>query len=431
MPTTIDQKADPEAAGFDPARLARIDEHLRTRYIEPGKIAGCQVMVSRAGRLAYSSTLGLADRERAVPVADDTIWRIYSMTKPVTGVALLTLYEQGKFQLDDPVHRYLPEFRGLQVRERDEDGNRRLVDPARPMTVRDAMMHMTGIGAGPKGARLDLSTLTDRPPSLRMGKGGTLQTLIERLAGEPLRFHPGTGWLYSWSTDVCARLVEVLSGQQFDEYLQATIFDPLGMVDTGFSVADAAIDRFAALYRRNTDKQLVLSDDPLTSEYREHPTFFSGGGGLVSTAADYLRFCHMLVGGGEVDGVRVLGRKTVDLMRTNHLPGGGDLRAFAVPGGYGEVGFDGMGFGLTVAVSKGPAATQSAGSAGEFMWGGLASTAFWIDPVEEVVAVFMTQLIPSGTFNFRGQLKSIVYGALGDRGDRAAPAGYSSSSPMM
>lgn len=412
--TTSDLKVDPEAAGFDPARLARIDEHLRTRYIEPGKIAGCQVLVSRAGRIAHASTFGLADRERAVPVADDTIWRIYSMTKPITGVALLSLYERGMFQLDDPVHRYLPEFRGLQVRERDEDGARRLVDPARPMSMRDAMMHMTGIGAGPRRARLDLATLSERPPSLRFGEGGTLQTLVEALADEPLRFHPGTRWLYTWSTDVCARLVEVLSGQRFDEYLQATILDPLGMADTGFSVADADIDRFAALYRRDSSKNLVLSDDPRSSEYREHPSFLSGGGGLVSTAADYLRFCHMLLGGGEVDGVRVLGRKTVELMRTNHLPGGGDLRAFALPGGYGEVGFDGMGFGLTVAVSKGPAATQAAGSAGEFMWGGLASTAFWIDPVEEVVAVFMTQLIPSGTFNFRGQLKSIVYGALAD-----------------
>jgi CubicO group peptidase (beta-lactamase class C family) len=409
-----DLKPDPEAAGFDAARLARIDEHLRTRYIEPGKIAGCQVAVSRAGRLAYASTLGLADREREVPVAPDTIWRIYSMTKPVTGVALLTLYERGMFQLHDPVHRFLPEFRGLHVRERDDDGTKRLVEPARPMTVRDAMMHMTGIGAGPRGARFDVSAIAERPPSLRIGHGATLQTLIERLAGEPLRFHPGTRWLYSWSTDVCARLVEVLSGMRFDEYLEQAIFGPLGMTDTGFAVDDASIDRFAALYRRDAQKRLQLSDDPLTSQYREPPTFLSGGGGLVSTAADYLRFCHMLVGGGQVDGVRVLGRKTVELMRTNHLPGGGDLRGFAVPGGYGEVGFDGMGFGLTVAVSNGPAATQAVGSPGEFMWGGLASTAFWIDPVEEIVAVFMTQLIPSGTFDFRGQLKTIVYGALAD-----------------
>jgi CubicO group peptidase (beta-lactamase class C family) len=414
VPTTLDLKADPDSAGFDAARLRRVDEHLRTRYIEPGKIAGCQVVVSRGGRLAHAATFGLADRERDVPVAPDTIWRLYSMTKPVTGVALLTLYERGLFQLDDPLHRFLPEFAGARVRERQEDGTRREVDAARAISVRDAMMHMTGIGYGPANARLDLTSLTTAAPALRLGGGATLQTLVERLGPVPLRFHPGTGWLYSWSTDVCARLVEVLSGQRFDDYLRSAIFEPLGMVDTGFSVPDGSVDRFAALYRRNSAKQLVLLDDPLSSVYRTPPAFLSGGGGLVSTAADYLRFCHMLVGGGAVDGVRILGRKTVELMRTNHLPGGGDLRQFAQPGGYGEVGFEGMGFGLTVAVSKGPAASQTQGSAGELMWGGLASTAFWVDPVEDVVAVFFTQLIPSRTFNFRAQLKSIVYGAMAD-----------------
>jgi CubicO group peptidase (beta-lactamase class C family) len=405
-------KIDPDAAGFDASRLARIDDHLRTRYVEPGKIAGCQVVVSRRGQVAHAATLGHADREREVPTADDTVHRIFSMTKPITGVALLSLYEQGKFALSDPVSRYIPEFADLKVSVKDENGDRRLVDPARPMSVRDAMMHMTGIGYGPRNARMDLESLGTRAPAMRLAGGGTLQTLMERLGGEPLRFHPGSHWLYSWSTDVCARLVEVLSGQRFDQYLQATIFDPLGMVDTGFSVTEENAGRFAALYRRNAAKELVLLDDPQTSRYREHPEFLSGGGGLVSTAADYLRFCHMLAGGGEVDGVRVLAPKTVELMRTNHLPDDGDLRRYALSGGYGEVGFDGMGFGLTVAVSKGPAATQAAGSAGEFMWGGAASTIFWIDPVEELVTVFMTQLIPSGTFNFRGQLKSLVYGAL-------------------
>lgn len=412
MRATLDLTVDPGAAGFDPARLARIDEHLRSRYVDPGKIAGCQVVVARGGQVAHASTLGWADRERQAPVRADTVWRIFSMTKPITGVALLTLYEQGRIALKDPVERYLPEFGGQQVRERLGDGTVRLVDPVRPMSVRDVLMHTSGIGWGPKGARMDLLAAPDRPPSLRLEGGGTLQTLVERLGPEPLRFHPGTHWLYSWSTDVAARLVEVVSGQRFDEYLQHTIFDPLGMVDTGFSVPEAATDRFAALYRRNAAKEVVLVDDPLTSAYRQHPEFLSGGGGLVSTATDYLRFARMLAGRGAVDGVRVLAPRTVDLMRTNHLPGGVDLRAMAVPGGYGEVGFDGMGFGLTVAVSQGPAATQTAGSAGEFMWGGFASTIFWVDPVDDVVVVFMTQLLPSGTFDFRGQLKALVYGAL-------------------
>jgi CubicO group peptidase (beta-lactamase class C family) len=406
-------KVDPDAAGMDAARLARIDEHLSSRYIEPGKLAGCQVLVARRGEVAHFSSLGDRDRERGRPVTDDTIWRLYSMTKPVTGVALLTLYERGLFQLDEPVHKLIPGWRDLRVRERTEGGETRLVEPQRPMTVRHLMMHTSGIGYSLDNGDIQVDMLT-RPPGARLGKGATLETLVDRIAEAPLRFHPGTRWLYSWSTDVCARLVEVLSGQPFDEYLRATIFEPLGMADTGFWVGEGDADRFAACYRRDAQKRLVLLDDPQDSRYSRPPSFLSGGGGLVSTTADYLRFCQMLANGGELDGVRVLGRKTVELMRSNHLPGGGQLADFALAGGYGEVGFEGMGFGLTVAVSLGPVATGVIGSPGEFMWGGAASTLFWIDPVEELVTIFMTQLIPSGTFNLRGQLKSLVYAALVD-----------------
>lgn len=240
----------------------------------------------------------------------------------------------------------------------------------------------------------------------------TLETMCSYLADRPLRFHPGTRWLYSVSTDVCARLVEVMSGRRFDDYLRTEIFEPLGMEDTGFSVPDDKIDRLAANYARTADKRLVLVEDPETSGYRKERSFLSGGGGLVSTTADYLRFAQMLCNGGELDGARVLGPRTVRFMTLNHLPGGGQLRQFAVPGAYGEVGFDGMGFGLTMAVSLGPAQTGVVGSPGEFMWGGAASTIFWVDPVESLVVVFMTQLMPSGTFNFRGQLKTLVYPAI-------------------
>ena len=362
MHATLDLTVDPTGAGFDPARLDRIDDHLRTRYVDAGKIAGCQVVVARGDTVAHAATIGLADRERGVPVRPDTIWRIFSMTKPVDRRGPPHPLRAGEGGAEGPgraVPARVP--RRQRARARSPTADVRLVDPARPMTVRDLLMHTSGIGYGPKGARMDLATLGDRPPSARMSGGGDLQVLVERLGPEPLRFHPGAHWLYSWSTDVAARVVEVVSGRRFDEYLQATIFDPLGMADTGFSVPDAAIDRFAALYRRDGAKRLVLSDDPLTSAYRTHPEFLSGGGGLVSTAADYLRFCRMLAGGGAVDGVRVLAPRTVELMRANHLPGGGDLRAFALPGGYGEVGFDGMGFGLTVAVSSGPAAHAGRG----------------------------------------------------------------------
>jgi CubicO group peptidase (beta-lactamase class C family) len=414
-PTTLARPAggvDAEAAGFDPDRLARVDDHLRRRYVEPGKIAGCEVAIWRRGQLAHRSSLGDRDRERATPVADDTIWRLYSMTKPVTGVALLGLLEQGLFRLSDPVERFVPELAGLKVKERLDDGTTRLVDPHRPMSIRDALMHMTGIGYGPPDARLDLEALGKSGIGRTLGKGATLQTLVERLGTEPLRFHPGTRWLYSWSTDVCARLVEAISGRPFDEQLRTAIFEPLGMTDTGFHVPDGHGDRFAALYGRAADKTLRLLDDPTTSRTLRPTTFFSGGGGLVGTTDDYLRFTRMLLGGGALDGVRVLAPKTVQLMASNHLPGGGDLRSVALAGGYGEVGFEGMGFGLTVAVSQGPVATQALGSGGEYMWGGAASTAFWIDPAEDMCVTFMTQLIPSGTFDFRGQLKTLVYAAI-------------------
>ncbi len=237
---------------------------------------------------------------------------------------------------------------------------------------------------------------------------------MDRLADRPLRFHPGTRWFYSTSTDMCGRLVEIISGQRFDDYLQTAVFGPLHMVDTGFMVPESKVERLAANYSRTPDKKLVVIDDPERSGFRKMPTFLSGGGGLVSTTIDYLRFAQMLANGGELDGTRVLGRKTVELMTTNHLPDNGELRSFAVPGAYGEVGFDGTGFGLTVAVGLGPARTEVIGSAGDFMWGGWASTIFWVDPSEDLVVVFMTQFAPSGTFNFRSQLKALVYPAIID-----------------
>jgi CubicO group peptidase (beta-lactamase class C family) len=413
-------KVSPFGAALDERQLERITEHLQHRYIDAGRIAGCQVAVARHGHVGYFRSLGCRDLERSLPVEEDTIWRIYSMTKPITGVALMTLYERGMFQLSDPVTRFIPQWRGLQVRERAADGSERLVDPERPMTVRDLMMHMSGLGFG--GGRTLQELFSDDglkqaqglAPGLRRGQGATLESMVEHYAGYPLEFHPGTNWLYSVSTDICGRLVEIISGQRFDDYLRRTVFEPLGMCDTGFVVPDGKVRRFAACYRRDSNKRLVRTDDPESSGYRQEPSFLSGGGGLVSTTTDYLRFCQMLLGGGELDGVRILGRKTIELMSSNHLPGDGDLRSVAFPGGYGEVGFDGMGFGLTVAVAKAPPLTQVIGSAGEYMWGGAASTIFWVDPAEDLTVVFMTQLLPSGTFNFRGQLKTLVYPAITD-----------------
>jgi len=405
-------KIDPDAAGLDAARLERIDEHFEQRYIGPGKIAGAQVAVIRHGALGYFRSFGRMDAERDKPVTEDTIWRIYSMTKPLTGIALLSLYERGLFQLNDPVHRFIPSWRDLQVEEKAEDGSTRLVDPVRPVSVKDLMMHMGGLGFALRAGPAESGGIAG--PSFRTERGMTLETLADRVAERPLTHQPGTRWVYGLQTDMCARLVEVLSGQRFDDYLRQAVFEPLGMLDTGFTVPESSAGRLSGLYRRGADKKVVLMEDAQASSYLRPRSFLSGGGGLVSTTPDYLRFVQMLLNGGELDGRRVVGRKTVELMSTNHLPGGGELRDFAVPGGYGEVGFEGNGFGLTVAVGLGPARSAVIGSAGEFMWGGAASTSFWVDPSEDLGVVFMTQLMPSGAFNFRGQLKSLVYPAIAD-----------------
>jgi CubicO group peptidase (beta-lactamase class C family) len=401
---------DPSAAGFDEARLARITEHLDRSYVTPGKIAGCQTAVVRHGRLAHFSSLGSMDLERGKPMADDTIFRIYSMTKPITGVALMSLYEQGYFKLSDPIHRFIPAFRDVKVRETAADGSTRLVAADRPVSVRDVMMHMSGIGLDwfERRAEMNGGDPLGAPPDM------TLESMCDDLATRPLGFQPGTRWFYSVSTDICARLVEVISGQRFDDYLAATIFDPLGMVDTGFHVPDAKAERFATNYRRSRHTGVAVYDDAETSAYRRERAFLSGGGGLVSTTSDYVRFASMLLNGGRLDGTRVLGRRTIEFMTTNHLPGGGQLGDFALPGSYGEAGTEGVGFGLTMAVSIGERETQIVGTRGDYYWGGAASTAFWVDPTEDLAVVFMTQLIPSGSFDFRGQLKSIIYGAIAD-----------------
>jgi CubicO group peptidase (beta-lactamase class C family) len=406
-------ETDAKAAGMDPTRLARIDEHLRRNYVDRGRVAGCQVAVMRRGAVAHYSAVGLADRERGVPVSEDTIWRIYSMTKPISAVALMTLYERGMFALSDPVSRFIPSWANLQVAEVDESGATRLVEPSRPVQIRDLMMHTAGIGYGIANADLEVEQLGTRSRA-RFRVDSDLTAMAERLGQTPLRFHPGTHWLYSLGLDVCGRLVEIMSGRRFDEYLASEIFAPLGMSDTAFYVKPGDVARFAASYGRNADKQLILVDDPAQSVYLSEPSFLSGGGGLVSTIGDYLRFAEMMRRGGELDGRRILGRKTVELMTINHLPGGGTMPDFALAGGYGEAGFEGKGFGLSMAVSAGPAQAAVIGSAGEYMWGGAASTTFWVDPAEDLVVVFMTQFLPSGTFNFAGQLRALVYPAIVD-----------------
>ena len=404
-------KVEPDAAGMSEARLERITHHFDERYVAPGKIPGCQVTVVRAGHVAYYRSLGMMDRERQRPLADDAIFRIFSMTKPIASVALMQLYERGMFQLTDPVHRYIPEWRTLEVGEVQADGSVSRVKPQRPMNVRDVLMHMTGLAGGLfPGNPIDDAFAEARRAQR---KGMTLEGITSLLAEHPLKFHPGTQWNYGLSTDIVGRLVEIMTGDRFDDYLRQEIFEPLGMDDTGFFVPEHSADRLAALYQFQPGNAPMLLEAPEQSPYLRRRSYLSGAGGLVSTTHDYVAFCRMLLNGGHLDGRRVLGRKTLELMTRNHLPGGATLADMAI-GGFGEAGFDGVGFGLGFAVGLGPAATATAGSAGEFYWGGAASTAFWIDPAEDLFAVFMTQLLPSVAYPFRAQLRALVYQAIDD-----------------
>lgn len=397
----------PESVGVSRRGLEHLDAHIQ-RYIDAGKLPGGSVLVARGGQIAHHSTLGLADVERGAPVRDDTIFRIYSMTKPITSIALMQLHERGLMQLDDPVHAYIPSWEGQRVYASGVDPDFQTVEAQRPMTVRDLLSHQSGLTYG----AFDVSPL-DAAYAARapLSPKGTLDTMVEKLANLPLKFSPGTRWNYSVSTDVCGYLVQVISGQRLDEYFAEHITGPLGMIDTGFGVVDGGAQRLAANYRRGPDGGLALIDDPATSTYLAPPTFLSGGGGLTSTIGDYWRFAQALANGGELDGVRIIGRKTLELMTSNHLTGGGDLSSVAF-GQWSETAYDGVGFGLGFSVTLDPARSQVAGSPGEFAWGGAASTAFFVDPAEDLVFVFMTQLMPSSTYNIRREFRAIVYGAL-------------------
>ena len=404
-------EVDTTAAGFQKEKLSRIGTHLRENYVDPGKIPGCQVLVSRHGIPAYFESMGLMDRERNKVMRDDTIFRIYSMTKPITSVALMMLWEEGRFQLTDPVHRFIPSWRDQRVWQEGASAEMVTRRPASPVTMQHILSHTAGLTYG--GLLPGMETPVDdvyKDLGVARGGGETLLDFADKLGGVPLLYDPGQRWCYSLATDVCGALVEIISGQPFESFLQERILGPLGMVDTGFRVADEQADRFAACYLRMPDKKLILEDDPETSHYRHRRNFFSGGGGLVGTTADYMAFCEMLRQGGQYNGYQLLGRRTLELMTANHLAGGQSLAQMAL-GAFSETANEGVGFGLGFASTLDEVASASVG-AGDFYWGGRASTIFWVDPEEDLQVIFMTQLIPSSTFNFRGQLKNIVYGAL-------------------
>jgi CubicO group peptidase (beta-lactamase class C family) len=416
-PAAVDK---PEDLGLSRERLERIGSFFEARYVRPGLLPGVLTAVARRGQVATVACSGQRELATGAPLTADTIFRIYSMTKPIVSVALMTLYEEGRFQLDDPVARFIPEFADLRVWDDGTPLAYRTRYPERPMEVRDLLTHTSGLTYGFMGrhpvdalyrrvgveGRAVLAPMEGTPSA-------DLAEMIAKLADLPLQFSPGTRWNYSVATDVCGRLVELLSGQPLDQFLASRIFEPLRMVDTGFLVTAEQAERLAACYALTATNPLAPVDPVATSPYRSAPTFLSGGGGLVSTAADYLRFALMLLNGGELDGARVLGRKTIEYMTTNHLPTGGDLASMGQRV-FSETTFEGIGFGLGFSVMLDPARAAVIGSAGEYAWGGAASTMFWVDPREELVGVLLTQLIPSSAYPLRREMKALTYQALVD-----------------
>jgi len=409
--------ARPEVVGLSSTRLETIDTFVQRKYLDTGRMPGALTLVYRRGEVAHFSAIGMADVERKKPVKEDTIFRIYSMTKPVTSIAFMMMVEQGLVALDDPVHKYIPAWKDLGVFAGGFMQTFRTKRCERPMLIIDLLRHTSGLTYG-----FQESTNVDAAyRKLKIGeieKSGTLDSMVEQLAKLPLEFSPGTAWNYSVSTDILGYLVEKISGQKFEDYLRARIFKPLGMVDTDFHVHPGKEARLAACYVP-AKGGMDLQDDPAKSPYLQPPGFVSGGGGLVSTASDYLKFCRMLINGGSLDGVQIVGPKTIELMTMNHLPDGKDLPALS-RSLFSEVSYNGVGFGLGFSVTMDPAKTLIPGSVGEYSWGGAASTSFWVDPKEDLITIFMTQLIPSSTYPIRRELRTLVYSAFtSERGGAA------------
>jgi CubicO group peptidase (beta-lactamase class C family) len=399
----------PETAGLSAARLQRLDRFLQEKYLDTGRLPCAYTLIQRRGQIAHASALGYMDVERKRTLTEDVIFRIYSMTKPLTSVAIMMLVEQGLVALDDPVHRYIPQWRDLAVYEGGFIGAYRTRRTSAPMRIVDLLRHTSGLTYGFQ-QRTNVDAAYRKLGLGEIGGPVTLDDMIDGLAKTPLEFSPGTLWNYSVSTDVLGYLVGEIAGESFEDFLRTRIFGPLRMVDTDFSVPPAKAARLAACYVATPDGRMTLQDDPQVSPYLKAPAFVSGGGGLVSTVADYLQFCRMLLNGGSLDGVRILSPKTIELMTANHLPGGKELPDLSVSL-FSESTYAGVGFGLGFAVTLNPARALIPGSVGDYSWGGLASTSFWIDPREELIVIFMTQLIPSATYPIRRELRTLVYSA--------------------
>ena len=403
------------SSGFDLNRLNRVVD-LCNRYVEESKIPCAQVQVAHDGNVVLRHTTGMADIESAAPLMDDAIFRIYSMTKPITSIALMQLYEQGKFLLEDPVEKFLPSYKNPVVLLGGSLFKPELRPAKTVMTIRDLLTHTSGLTYGFHFQNNLDQMYRDKKLGgpLTGGEGradASLEEAIDIMGGLPLLFDPGTAWNYSMSTDVCGRLIEVIGDCNFDDYLEENIFSPLGMIDTGFLVPQDKIHRFTSTYILNESGALEVTDPAQNSPYQKERLFLSGGGGLVSTTDDYQRFVDMLSNEGAADGNQIIGRRTLELMTMNHLPQGKLLNEVG-RSTFSETALAGMGFGLGFSVLMDPAANAGLGTIGEFAWGGAASTRFWVDPVEKVSCIFMTQFMPSGYYPIRRELTTSVYQAM-------------------
>lgn len=388
----------PESVGMAAERLARINPVMQS-YVDQGELAGIVTMVARNGKVVHFEKFGDLNMDTGEDIQRDSIFRIYSMSKPITTVAAMMLYEEGKFQLTDPVEKYLPEFKNVMVL----NGDGKLEKQERPLTIQMLMSHTAGLTYGVFG---------NTPVDQQYRKAGILgdqdlAEMVSDLGKIPLQYQPGTRWHYSVSVDVLGRLIEVVSGQPLDQFLDERIFTPLGMHDTFFEVPADKLQRFGTNHQYNPKTQkLEVMDQPATSQFANDVTFFSGGGGLLSTAEDYMRFSQMLLNGGELNGVRILGGKTVDYMTRNHLNG-----IFALRSGENAQNRPGSGFGLGFGVVVDPAASGVISSQGEYYWGGAAGTIFWIDPVEDLIAIVMVQHM-NVQVPLRNTMKALTYGAI-------------------
>lgn len=397
------RQANPDTHGFSSERLLRI-RSLMNRYVEGGKLAGAVTYVARHGQVVHQETFGYQNLETKTPMSLDSIFRIYSMTKPITSVALMMLYEESLFNLTDAVSQYIPAFKGVKV----WGTGGALESPIRPMTVQDLLRHTAGLSYG---GHLESESPVDKlyDDMNLFDSKITNEEMTARIASLPLRFHPGMKWHYSVATDVVGRLVEVLSGQSLADFIQEKILSPLGMVDTAFHIDPSKLNRFCTLYGKTPDSDFGVLELPGSSVYLPPVVLHSGGSGLVSTTGDYLQFAQCILNQGELNGVRLLGPKTVALMTCNHLPA--KLLPIAFEGTEPMLG---MGFGLGFSVMLDMAQTGLMGSIGDHGWGGYAETYFWIDPGEELIAMLMTQYLPSQTYPIRKEFRTAVYQALVD-----------------